>query len=126
MFELDVKSRQPIYEQVVDKIKELIINEVLKPDEKLPAVRILAADLGINPNTIQKAYRELERMGYIYSLPGKGNYVNPQKPGAKDERIDELKLELKRIVREMLYFGMREEDIKAFISEIIKGGKSGD
>lgn len=54
MFELDVKSRKPIYEQLVEKIKELIINDVLKPDEQLPPVRVLALDLSINPNTIQK------------------------------------------------------------------------
>ncbi|HBQ26608.1 MAG TPA: GntR family transcriptional regulator, partial [Syntrophomonas sp.] len=71
MFELDFRSRIPIYEQLVDKIIELIINNVLKPDEQLPSVRVLASELTINPNTIQKAYRELEYQGYIYSVPGK-------------------------------------------------------
>ena len=72
MFELDVRSRKPIYEQLVDKLKELIMNEILKPDEQLPSVRTLAQELTINPNTIQKAYRELEAQGFIYSLKGKG------------------------------------------------------
>ena len=71
MINLDLKSRVPIYEQLVDKVKQLIIQGVLKPDEKLPSVRSLAQELTINPNTIQKAYRELEREGYIYSLPAR-------------------------------------------------------
>ena len=84
MFELDTRSRKPIYEQLVDKLKELIINEVLKPDEQLPSVRQLAQELTINPNTIQKAYRELENQGFIYSQKGKGSFVNPQH-GKMDE-----------------------------------------
>lgn len=72
-----MRSRKPIYEQLVDKLKELIINEVLKTDEQLPSVRTLAQQLTINPNTIQKAYRELEIQGFIYSVKGKGSFVNP-------------------------------------------------
>ena len=81
MFELDFRSRIPIYEQLVDKIIELIINNVLKPDEQLPSVRVLASELTINPNTIQKAYRELEYQGYIYSVPGKGSFIKPAVSG---------------------------------------------
>ncbi len=66
MFDLDIRSRKPIYEQLVDKLKELIIHEVFKADQKLPSVRLLAKELTINPNTIQKAYRELEHQNYIY------------------------------------------------------------
>lgn len=72
MFELDVRSRKAIYEQLVDKVKEMIVYGILKPDEQLPSVRALSTQLTVNPNTIQKAYRELEREGYIYSLKGKG------------------------------------------------------
>lgn len=72
MFELDVRSRKAIYEQLVDKIKEMIVYGVLQPEEQLPSVRTLSGQLTVNPNTIQKAYRELEREGYIYSLQGKG------------------------------------------------------
>lgn len=121
MFELDVKSRKPIYEQLVEKIKELIINDVLKPDEQLPPVRVLAQDLSINPNTIQKAYRELEHRGYIYSIPGKGNYVSANKAKAKEGRVVELKEELKRIVLEMLYLGLTLEEIDNLLDEIIAG-----
>ena len=76
MFEIDLKSRQPLYEQIVDNIKQQIIKGVLQANEQLPSVRSLAAELTINPNTIQKAYRELERLGYVSSLPGRGSFVN--------------------------------------------------
>ena len=74
MFELDLRNRKPIYEQLIDKFKQLIISELLMRDEQLPSVRALAQELSINPNTIQKAYRELETQGYIYSIKGKGSY----------------------------------------------------
>src|SRR5574342_440585 len=77
MFELDVRSRKPIYEQLVDQLKELIITEVMKENEKIPSVRVLAKELTINPNTIQKAFRQLETEGFIYTLPGKGSFVSP-------------------------------------------------
>ena len=67
MFQLDLKSRKSIYEQVVDNLKEMIISGVLKSGEKLPSVRELSRMLTVNPNTVQKAYRELERQGYVYT-----------------------------------------------------------
>ena len=78
MFELDVRSRKPIYEQLVEKLKQLIINDVLKEDEKLPSVRELAQQLTINPNTIQKAYRELKSLGLVAIRPGRGAMVSPR------------------------------------------------
>lgn len=75
MIVLDMSDKRPIYEQVVDRIKELIALEVLEKNEKLPSVRQLAIDLSINPNTIQRAYGELEHSGFIYSVKGRGNFV---------------------------------------------------
>lgn len=126
MFELDLRSRLPIYEQLVEKFKELIISEVLKRDEKLPSVRSLANELTINPNTIQKAYRELERQGYIYSILGKGNFVASVLQSGNDERLSKLKDELVKILSEAMYLGMKKEAIINIVSEvdkIIKGGK---
>jgi len=111
MFELDLRSRAPIYEQLVEKIKELIINNVLKPDQQLPAVRALASELTINPNTIQKAYRELEYRGYIYSIPGKGSFVKPAIPKDNTARLKTLENELSGIVSEMLYLGASPKEI---------------
>lgn len=126
MFELDLRSRLPIYEQLVEKFKELIISEVLKKDEKLPSVRSLASEITINPNTIQKAYRELERQGYIYSIPGKGNFVASIENKENSEKLSMLKDELIKILSEAMYLGMKKDDIYKIISEIDKNIKGGD
>ncbi|MBY8909683.1 GntR family transcriptional regulator [Salinicoccus roseus] len=105
MINLDLKSRVPIYEQLVDKVKQLIIQGVLKPDEKLPSVRSLAQELTINPNTIQKAYRELEREGYIYSLPGKGSFVGQVTEQENSRRINSLIHDFEQVASELLYLG---------------------
>ena len=96
MIIIDYKDPRPIYEQIVNRFKKLILNDVLKTDEKMPSVRALAMELSINPNTIQKAYSELERQGYIYTVKGRGNFVSDSsalKDGYRDEimrQLDEL------------------------------------
>ncbi|WP_044747740.1 GntR family transcriptional regulator [Bacillus alveayuensis] len=129
MFVLDVRSRKPIYEQLVEKLKELIIREVLQADEQLPSVRALAKELTINPNTIQKAYRELEHQGYIYSVPGKGNFVAPQAITMNKEKVEKMKNDLIKLISEALYLGMKKEDILSLIEiaeQSVKGGTSDD
>ena len=76
MILIDYKDRRPIYEQVTEKLGELMLRGVLAQGSQLPSVRSLAMELSINPNTIQRAYQELERKGYIYSVPGKGSFVS--------------------------------------------------
>lgn len=124
MFELDMRSRKPIYEQLVDKLKELIINEVLKPDEQLPSVRTLAGQLTINPNTIQKAYRELENQGFIYSQKGKGSFVNPSNQSTDVAKIKSVKAEIERLVLEAIYLGVTVEELIQLINNLdaAKGG----
>ncbi|WP_026477839.1 GntR family transcriptional regulator [Alkaliphilus transvaalensis] len=126
MFELDLRSRLPIYEQLIEKLKELIITEVLKPDEQLPSVRVLAQQLTINPNTIQKAYRELERQGFIYTVKGKGNFVAPIIGSIHQEKLKKLKDELIKILSEAIYLGMNKEELVELITHVdhnIGGGK---
>lgn len=119
MFDLDLKSRIPIYEQLVEKIKELIIKDVLKENEQLPSVRALSNDLTINPNTIQKAYRELENQGYIYSIPGKGNFVaNIKNKNLNREKIDKISGEIKKLVLEGIYLGMTKQEVLDILEEI--------
>lgn len=127
MFELDLRSRTPIYEQLMEKIIELIINNILKPDEQLPAVRVLASQLTVNPNTIQKAYRELEHQGYIYSLPGKGSFVQPALPEHSSFRLQGLENELKRVISEMVYLGLSPEKVESLVRHLLSkvGGGSG-
>ena len=118
MFELDLRSRQPIYEQLAGKLKDLIIKGVMQTDEQLPSVRTLAGQLTINPNTIQKAYRELEIQGYIYSLPGKGNFVARAAPGNNEAKLAQIKEELSKLILEALYLGLSKETIIEFVSEL--------
>ena len=82
MISLNYRDSRPIYEQIRDGLRKLIVTGALSADEKLPSVRALAAQLAINPNTIQRAYNELEGEGYIYSVPGKGSFAAP--PPAAD------------------------------------------
>lgn len=129
MFQLDIRSRKPIYEQLVEKMKELIIHEVFVADQQLPSVRALAQELTINPNTIQKAYRELEHQGYIYSVPGKGKYVAPQSETKNDEKVKKMKEELVKLLSEAMYLGMKKEDILSLVAiaeEAVKGGEEND
>lgn len=125
MFDLDFRSRKPIYEQLVEKFKELIIHEVLKKDEKLPSVRSLAQELTVNPNTIQKAYRELERQGYIFSVKGKGNFVNALSDQINHEELEKVKQQLKKKMSEAFYLGMSKEEMVALMEEA-KGGEKDD
>jgi GntR family transcriptional regulator len=126
MFELDMRSRKPIYEQLVDKMKELIMNEVLKPDEQLPSVRTLATQLTINPNTIQKAYRELEIQGFIYSIKGKGSFVSLNNQTKDIEKIASVMKELEKLILEALYLGIQAGEMIDLIHSLDSGKKGGD
>ncbi len=96
MIAIDTSDKRPLYEQILERFKELIALNVLPKDEKLPSVRTLAMELSINPNTIQRAYAELEREGYIYSVKGRGNFVAdisnmlPQRQAKFYSELDEL------------------------------------
>lgn len=89
MILLDYKDRRPIYEQIVDRYKDMILKGILEPDSQLPSVRTLAMELSINPNTIQRAYTELERQGMIYSVKGKGSFI-----AINDSLLEEKKKEV--------------------------------
>ena len=75
MISINYRDSRPVYEQIVDGFKKLIMTGLIKKDEKMPSVRELASQYAINPNTIQRAYRDLENDGYIYSVPGKGSFA---------------------------------------------------
>ena len=115
MIAIDYRDTRPIYEQVVEKFKILILKGGLQADEQMPSVRSLAMELSINPNTIQKANTELERQGFIYTVRGRGNFVaSPDK--LKKERIDECRKEFKDKALEAIGLGVDKnqliEDIK--------------
>lgn len=122
MLQLDFRSRVPVYEQLVQKIKEMIVHKVLKSNEQLPTVRELALELTVNPNTIQKAYRELESLGYIYSVMGKGSFVKPTEKMENSRQTEELMENLRKIVAELLYLGVSIEEIQETLDKARKGG----
>ena len=121
MIQLNYRDSRLIYEQVKDGFRQLILSGVLKPEEKMPSVRELATGLAINPNTIQRAYRELEQEGYICSVPGKGSFVGDTAGAAEAHRRDLLK-RLKELSGQLTEAGIdREMQI-----EIIRGGWEDD
>ncbi|GMQ57584.1 GntR family transcriptional regulator [Vallitalea sediminicola] len=120
MIHIDLRSREPIYEQLVTNIKELIFSGILQPDEKLPSVRELASQLTINPNTIQKAYKELENLGYIYSARGRGNFVMPVDDKSGEKNSVELLNKITELVKEANYVGIPKKFIIQIIDDIYR------
>ncbi len=117
MILLDYRDSRPIYEQVQDGLRRLMVSGVLREGEKLPSVRALASQLAINPNTIQRAYEALEREGYVYSIGGKGSFVAPRRE-VDDGRKEELFKQLDAAVKELRFLGVtREELIKRMETE---------
>ena len=121
MFQLDLKSRKSIYEQIVDNVKELIITGILKPEDKIPSVRELSKTLTVNPNTIQKAYRELEYQGFLYTVSGLGTFVASQSEVAVDEKkISEVREHLRNCIRELFYLGCTLERIRSIMNDLVE------
>ncbi|HBY20709.1 MAG: hypothetical protein A2Y24_05725 [Clostridiales bacterium GWE2_32_10] len=118
MLQIDYESRAPIYEQLVDKIKNLIVKNVLKPNEQMPTVRDLASNLTINPNTVQRAYRILEENGYIYSVTGKGSFVSEKLDLIKEDQIKDEIGKLKVVIGRLENLGVHiEYKIKEGVDE---------
>lgn len=116
MLHLDYRDARPIYEQVRDGLRKLMVTGVMQEGEKLPSVRALAATLAINPNTIQKAYEALEAEGYVYSVAGKGSFVSLQ-TGVDDSHRRQLLEQWQAATRELLYLGIDPEELNRFIGE---------
>ena len=112
MIQLNYRDPRPIYVQIKSEFKRLILTQVIAPGEKLPSVRELAAQLAINPNTIQRAYAELEAEGYIYSVAGKGSFVSAG-DGEHARRIAELTQQLRPLVEELKSLGCTREQLLA-------------
>ena len=110
MIILDYQDRRPIYEQVVQKIQLLILRAVLAPTCQLPSVRKLATELSINPNTIQRAYAELEQQGFIYPVKGRGNFVSPDAELIQKQKEYYFK-DLKKVVRLCKKLGISKDEL---------------
>ena len=117
MIIIDYKDARPIYEQVVDKFQKLILTGALEPNTRMPSVRSLAVELSINPNTIQRAYTELERQGFIYSVKGKGSFV-ADSGRLRRERLREWEREFDRLAEEGFQIGLSAEDLTGRIRSL--------
>ena len=110
MIALNYRDSRPIYEQVKEGFRKLILSGVLAPGVRLPSVRELAAELTINPNTIQRAYRELEAEGFTYSIPGKGSFAAGLDGISDTHRTEQLRA-FTDAARELLQLGVTEEEL---------------
>ena len=111
MLGINYRDGRPIYEQVVDEIEHMVVHGVLEPDSQLPSVRQMAAELSINPNTIQRAYSELESRGVIYSVKGKGNFVSPNAAALRGRRLRDLQVQITELVRTARELGVSDAQL---------------
>lgn len=123
MVQLNYRDAKPIYEQIKEGLRKLVVSNALAAGDRLPSVRELASQLAINPNTIQRAYRELENEGYIYTVVGKGTFVSEDKGGACDGREKELMTEFDELVTELLYLEVSKDTLKERIDSIAEGSE---
>lgn len=114
MIIIDYTDRRPIYEQIVERFQSLVLCGVLEKDAPLPSVRNLAMELSINPNTIQRAYTELEHRGVIYAVKGKGNFVADMQ-ALVSLREKEIKEDAGRLVRKAKEAGMTREELNRLL-----------
>lgn len=117
MILLDYRDKRPIYEQVVEKLEKLIMGGALETDSKMPSVRAMGMDLAVNPNTIQRAYNQLEQEGYLYTVSGRGSFVAPEsewREGKKKKMLEEWRLVTER-AREA---GLTREQLAGQLNQI--------
>lgn len=118
MFVVDVMSRVPVYEQIIKQVEEQVLTGILKEGDKLPSVRSLSVKLSINPNTIQKAYTELDRRQLIITVPGKGSFISEKAIEVVGANSREKMTELNKIIEELALAGVTKEEIINNIEEV--------
>ena len=111
MINLDYQSRTPIYEQIIKQIEKYVALGILKPKEQIPSIREMAGNLGINPNTVKKAYSELENKGVIQTLSTKGTFISDNIDEIKKINIESKIDEIKEIINELEKFGITKDEI---------------
>ena len=112
LININYQSRAPIYEQIVNEIERYVVAGVLKPNEPIPSIRELAVQIGVNPNTIKKAYDELERKGVIITMSTKGSFISNNINGVFEDKKSEKIRQITELVRELENLGMSKEEIK--------------
>lgn len=122
MILINHKDRRPIYEQIIERFEQLILCGALEKNSPMPSVRSLAMELSLNPNTIQRAYQELERTGYIYTIKGKGSFVSETAQTA-DKKRQEIKKEMYAGIEKALLAGLSPDELKIMLEECIEAAK---
>ena len=110
MISLNYRESGPLYEQIKDEFRKLMVKGALGAGDKLPSVREISTELAINPNTVQRAYRELEAEGYIYSIAGKGSFVS-DRSDVEDKRKRDLLVQFDNAASELKFLGVSEEEL---------------
>lgn len=122
MIQIDNSSSKALYEQIYEEITRLILSKAFKPDEKLPSVRELASMVKINPNTIQKAYKSLEEDNYIYTVKGKGNFVN-NSVELRSLHIKNMEEKLNEAIKSLKDLGLKDDYIIGLVEKILNPSK---
>lgn len=120
MFVIDVMSRVPVYEQIIKQVEEQVLTGILKEGDKLPSVRSLSVKLSINPNTIQKAYTELDRRQMIITVPGKGSFISQKAVEVVGASSREKLPELTKIIRALALAGVTRDEIIRNVNEVFE------
>lgn len=120
MFRIDNMSRTPIYEQLVEQFERFVLTGALQPGTQIPSVRSLSVQLSINPNTVQKAYSELDSRSLIYSLPGKGSFVSADAKQRIEKQRTDKPDELAQVVTRLKEAGMTRDELIDIIDRIYK------
>ena len=121
MIDIDATSSTPIYAQIVRGMKEGILKGILEPGEKLPSVRDMAKMMTLNPNTVQKAYKELEREKVVVTVRGRGTFISEEYKPRKDEhKLSEVKETFKKGIIEAFYMGFGKEELIDFVKNLVE------
>lgn len=113
LIDLDLSDGRPLYQQIVDEVRRAVAQGALEPDDPLPSVRALATELRVNPNTVQQAYRELERAGVVYSRRGQGTFAARAAGGGERERL--LRDVAERALKDARRFGFTAQELAVAI-----------
>ena len=117
MIKIDYRDARPIYEQIVDGVETLALRGALPSGSQLPSVRQLAMELCINPNTIQRAYAELERRGVIYAAKGRGNFISDDTAALRKRRLEEIGVQVHALADQARALGAKEEQIREWVEQ---------
>lgn len=118
MFVIDVISRMPVYEQIIKQVEEKVMIGAMKAGDRMPSVRQISINLSINPNTVQKAYTELDRRGIIITVPGKGSFISENASQILGESSRSKLEELSKLIKELAYAGVTKEEIVQIVEDV--------